>query len=60
MGRPSSRPTQNFFGELTLNACLPQPGHPIAFFPLTALLQDFDALKALQNVPLRTQSARTS
>ena len=29
-------------------------GDPVALFPLTAFLEEFEALKALQNVPFST------
>jgi hypothetical protein len=33
----------------------PQPGNPVAGFPLTALFQKFQALKALKDVSFATQ-----
>ena len=60
MGRLASRPTKKLLRGLGLNAGFAQAGDTIAFFPLAALFQDFDALEALQNIPLRTQGAGTS
>lgn len=40
--------------KLTFDAGLAEPGHAVAFFPLAAFLQDFDALEALQHVALST------
>jgi hypothetical protein len=37
---------------------LPEAGDPVAIFPLTALLEDFDALKALHNIALAAQIGR--
>jgi hypothetical protein len=37
-----------------------QSGHPVAIFPLAAFLQNFDAFKSFQNVPFRTQGARST